>query len=31
VEIGLNDEVSPAVLRCESEGDYTCVVMPMRL
>jgi len=31
VEIGLNDEVSPAVLRSDSEADYICVVMPMRL
>jgi DNA polymerase-3 subunit beta len=31
VEIGLNDEVSPALLRSEAEPEYTCVVMPMRL
>lgn len=31
VEIGFNDEVSPAVLRCDAEPDYICVVMPMRL
>lgn len=31
VEIGFNDEVSPAVIRCEGEPDYLYVVMPMRL
>lgn len=31
VEVGFNDEVSPAVLRCEGEPDYLYVVMPMRL
>jgi DNA polymerase-3 subunit beta len=31
VEVGFNDEVSPAVLRCEAEADYLYVVMPMRL
>jgi DNA polymerase-3 subunit beta len=31
VEMAFNDEVSPAVLRSESEADYSCVVMPMRL
>jgi len=31
VEVGFNDEVSPAVIRCEGEPDYLYVVMPMRL
>jgi DNA polymerase-3 subunit beta len=31
VEVGFNDEVSPAVIRCEGEADYLYVVMPMRL
>ena len=31
VEVGFNDEVSPAVIRCEGELDYLYVVMPMRL
>jgi DNA polymerase III subunit beta len=31
VDLSLNDEVSPAVLRSEAEPDYSCVVMPMRL
>ena len=31
VEVGFNDEVSPGVLRCESDADYVYVVMPMRL
>jgi DNA polymerase III subunit beta len=31
VEVGFNDEVSPAVLRCEGDGDFLYVVMPMRL
>jgi DNA polymerase-3 subunit beta len=31
VEITFTDEVSPAVLRAESEPEYTYVVMPMRL
>ncbi|PIU00561.1 MAG: DNA polymerase III subunit beta [Bdellovibrionales bacterium CG10_big_fil_rev_8_21_14_0_10_45_34] len=31
VEIGVNDQVSPGVLRPESKNDYTCIVMPMRI
>lgn len=31
VEIGFNDEVSPALVRYESDENYVCVVMPMRL
>ncbi len=31
VEVGFNDEVSPAVIRCEGEPDFLYVVMPMRL
>lgn len=31
VEIGFNDEVSPGVLRTETDPDYVYVVMPMRL
>ncbi|MFN8627603.1 MAG: DNA polymerase III subunit beta [Candidatus Binatia bacterium] len=31
VEIGLNDEVSPGVMRCETDPDFLYVVMPMRL
>lgn len=31
IEMAFNDEVSPAVLRAESEPEYTYVVMPMRL
>ncbi len=31
VDVGFNDEVSPAVIRCEGEEDYLYVVMPMRL
>jgi len=31
VEVGFNDEVSPAVVRCEGEADFLYVVMPMRL
>jgi DNA polymerase III subunit beta len=31
VEVGLTDEVSPGVLRCEGDADYLYVVMPMRL
>ena len=31
VEVGFNDEVSPGVIRCEGDPDYTYVVMPMRL
>ncbi len=31
VEIGFNDEVSPGVIRCESDPEYLYVVMPMRL
>jgi DNA polymerase-3 subunit beta len=31
VEIGLNDEVSPGVLRAVGDADYCYIVMPMRL
>ncbi len=31
VEIGFNDEVSPGVIRCESDPEFLYVVMPMRL
>lgn len=31
VEMGFNDEVSPAVIRSDSDPDYVYVVMPMRL
>ncbi len=31
IEIGLTDEVGPGVLRASQDGDYTYVVMPMRL
>lgn len=31
VEIGLNDEVSPGVLRLTGDADYCYIVMPMRL
>jgi len=31
VEIGLNDEVSPAVVRTGGDADYWYIVMPMRL
>jgi DNA polymerase-3 subunit beta len=31
LEIGFNDDVSPAVLRCEADPDYLYVIMPMRL
>lgn len=31
VEIGLGDEVSPAVIRASGDQDYAYVVMPMRL
>ena len=31
VDVGFNDEVSPAVIRCEGEEDFLYVVMPMRL
>jgi DNA polymerase-3 subunit beta len=31
VDVGFNDEVSPAVIRCEGEEGYLYVVMPMRL
>ena len=30
-DVGFNDEVSPAVIRCEGEADFLYVVMPMRL
>lgn len=31
VEIGLNDEVSPGVIRAAGDADYCYIVMPMRL
>jgi DNA polymerase-3 subunit beta len=31
VELGLNDEVSPGVLRSVEDADYCYIVMPMRL
>jgi DNA polymerase-3 subunit beta len=31
VEIGLNDEVSPGVIRSAGDADYCYIVMPMRL
>jgi DNA polymerase-3 subunit beta len=31
VELGLNDEVSPGVLRSAGDADYCYIVMPMRL
>lgn len=31
IEIGFNDEVSPGVLRCQTDPEYLYVVMPMRL
>jgi DNA polymerase-3 subunit beta len=31
VEIGLNDEVSPGVIRTVGDADYCYIVMPMRL
>jgi DNA polymerase-3 subunit beta len=31
VELGLNDEVSPGVLRSVGDADYCYIVMPMRL
>ena len=31
VELGLSDDVSPGVIRTESDQQYTYVVMPMRL
>ncbi len=31
IEIGLNDEVSPGVLRSVEDADYCYIVMPMRL
>src|SRR5208282_2902220 len=31
VELGLSDDVSPGVIRTESDRQYTYVVMPMRL
>lgn len=31
VELGLNDEVSPGVLRTAGDADYCYIVMPMRL
>jgi DNA polymerase-3 subunit beta len=31
VEIGLNDEVSPGVIRTSGDADYCYIVMPMRL
>ena len=31
IEIGLNDEVSPGVIRAVGDADYCYIVMPMRL
>jgi DNA polymerase-3 subunit beta len=31
VEINLNDQVSPIVLRPKNDSDYTCIIMPMRI
>jgi DNA polymerase-3 subunit beta len=31
VDLGLNDEVSPGVVRCENDPEFLYVVMPMRL
>jgi DNA polymerase-3 subunit beta len=31
VEIGLNDEVSPGIIRSAGDADYCYIVMPMRL
>jgi DNA polymerase-3 subunit beta len=31
VELGLNDEVSPGVIRSVGDADYCYIVMPMRL
>lgn len=31
VDIQLNDQLSPGLLRPHSDTDYTCVVMPMRI
>jgi len=31
VELGLSDDVSPGVIRTETDQQYTYVVMPMRL
>ena len=31
IELGLNDEVSPGVLRSVDDADYCYIVMPMRL
>jgi len=31
IEIGLNDEVSPGVMRLADESDYCYIVMPLRL
>jgi len=31
IEIGLNDDVSPGVVRCPSDPDYCYILMPMRL
>jgi DNA polymerase-3 subunit beta len=31
VELGLNDEVSPGVIRTAGDADYCYIVMPMRL
>jgi len=31
VEIGLGDELSPALLQMDNDPDYVYVVMPMRI
>lgn len=31
VKIELNDQLSPGIIRPESDSQYTCVVMPMRI
>ncbi|MCC6277301.1 MAG: DNA polymerase III subunit beta, partial [Oligoflexia bacterium] len=31
VDIELNDQLSPGILRPSNDSTYTCVVMPMRI
>ncbi len=31
VDMELNDQLSPGVIRPQSDHNYTCVVMPMRI
>jgi DNA polymerase-3 subunit beta len=31
VNIELNDQLSPGIIRPQNDTDYTCVVMPMRI